>query len=196
MHRLLIAALFLLAAASINAQEATAGQNYDAQSTWSALSNRIDLATNQNTLLNSTLNKFLLCESRLRFFAPASTDPSKDADGCVLPPIPDDLQVTTKVFSKFGIHCNGAGFVCKDSTGCGCHADNDTALQTCKQMGYTKLTGITTDSFNSPGNNSMVKWDVASQSFIRGSVGSMGNRKILSLSCYTITRTPAATPAP
>lgn len=171
-----------------SAQEVTAGQSLATQATWSALSNRIGKADAQQKVIDIGLKAVQLCQSRLRFYAPNSADPAKDANGCVPPPLPENLNVTTGVFNKFQVQCDGPGFACRDSTGCGCYANAATAKATCKRLGYSTVAGYTVSGFNSPKNNTIAYWNAAINNFTRAGARDMGNARFESLSCYNITR--------
>ncbi len=188
--RYLFGSLYMLVIFTVGAmaQEVTVGQSLSTQTTWNALANRIGKADAQQKIININLKAVQLCQSRLRFYAPNSTDPTKDANGCVAPPMPENLNVTTAVFSKFQVQCDGPGFACRDSTGCGCYANAETAKQTCKRMGYTTVAGYTASGFKSPKNNSIAYWNAAINNFTRAGARDMGNSRFESLSCYNITR--------
>lgn len=80
MKKLLAISMVLLPAVTM-AQERSAGQAYDAQVNWAALNNKIDLVSNQNKVLTSTIAKFQACNLKKRIYIP--TDTAADADGCV-----------------------------------------------------------------------------------------------------------------
>lgn len=83
---LITPALALMATA--HAQERSAGQNYDAQSNWSALNGKIDAVINQNKLLATTIDKMKTCNDKNKIYNPkpdAASGLVADADGCTKP---------------------------------------------------------------------------------------------------------------
>jgi|GEM_PF-3303650 len=81
MKTLPLIATALLVATAAHAQERSAGQTYDAQTNWSALSGKIDAVINQNKLLATTIDKMNACNAKKMVYAPA--DAKADAGGCV-----------------------------------------------------------------------------------------------------------------
>ena len=85
----------------LHAQERSAGQSYDAQVNYGALSAKLDALISQNRIiagtidsLNDKVTKVTTCGAKSMFYAPSSTTPAPDADGCV-PPAPAAQTVTT-----------------------------------------------------------------------------------------------------
>ncbi len=188
-HRLLLGVCLALSAfiAPLQAIETNAsGGNLSTDAMWTALTARMGSLSSQNASLETRLANVLLCESRQRFYAPTSTDPGKDADNCVGGLIPANLGLLTTNLSRSGINCSGEGFTCPGS--CACHADDLTAKQACKKMGYHSAGGYQVGGYSSPGDNYIARWDDARGNFVRyrANNGMVNNRRLESLTCYDI----------
>lgn len=80
MHRILLAALCLMAPA-LHAQERSAAGAVDTQMTWSALKSLVDTATTTSIAAHNRLDLIEKCTKQAMFHAPKVT--GADADGCV-----------------------------------------------------------------------------------------------------------------
>jgi len=76
--------------ATAQAQERSAGQAYDAQVNWAALSNKLDLLDSQNKMLAAAMErqgeqlaKMTACNAKTMLWSPSSTTPVPDGEGCV-----------------------------------------------------------------------------------------------------------------
>jgi hypothetical protein len=70
-----------LAVGGATAQESAAGQGYDAQVNWSALSNKIDMVNTQYKIMASLVEKMQTCNAARKIYAPA--DAGRDTNDCV-----------------------------------------------------------------------------------------------------------------
>lgn len=88
---LLLAAALSAAFAPTNstALEATAGSN-DVQNAMHGLDSRLNAS---NAILLTSINQILTCNQKRMIFTPDATDPERDADGCVSPPLPGNVSL-------------------------------------------------------------------------------------------------------
>ncbi|MCP5404700.1 MAG: hypothetical protein H6922_00525 [Pseudomonadaceae bacterium] len=91
-YRSALAFLLFAAAAHVaapHALEVSAGSNR-LQNVTNGLDARLNAS---NAIFQTVINQILACNKKRMIFTPDETDPERDADGCVSPPLPGDISL-------------------------------------------------------------------------------------------------------
>lgn len=110
-------AMCLAAVAATQAQERAAGSSVDIQTTWTALSNKVDAANAKSTAVDSRVSQMVVCNKVYKLYAPGVA--GADASGCIDNKLIGDL--TTRVTNV--------------ETNLGTIITNVTRIQTCGTKG-------------------------------------------------------------
>ncbi len=172
------------------AAESDSTDNLREEMIWTSLEGRVSSIASQHEILSTLLGQYQVCHNKLKFYSPDSTNPAKDADGCVPPPVPADIEVTTQAYDMPEIDCGTANFTCGDGKGgnCSCKAEDVTAKNTCRKLDHKGFVSYRVGTFKSPNNVFIAYWDPSTTTFVRASANSQGNRLIYDIVCYSLSQ--------
>ncbi len=171
MHLFLVmSALLVMPVGGVVAQEYSSRGNLSQEANWTSLKNLVDSVRGQAESAQILADALSLCNAKKMLYAP--TDPAKDTNGCVDVIDPRELVMRTETFNLEQV-CAGKR----------CAADATTVEHMCELEGFGYATGYSTNSYSSPGDNTITRWDGTKWVAFRAS---QDNRFLRTITCQMI----------